>query len=165
MTQRKSPPTHAPFTYNIMDMMLASPTLLMPQEKRTFQLTRMWAALATIEKGEAPTTEDWRLCSDAVNMMETLVKDMQRCEDTQGLLDDAVLALADSGRRHMSTGAAIRLDAKGIFAVRSVLEDYADMLGQLSHRVMIVCHMKTERRVREILSGKKQPNDVEVMAL
>lgn len=161
--KRAKPPTKAT-TYTWFDALMASPTEPMPQEKRHYQLIRMWQALADIEKAPAPTTEDWRVVSDAVNLVETLVVDMKICEDASGLLNDAVAAMASAGRRYRQHG-TIRLDATGIQAVRAVLEDYAAALDILPHRTMVQCHMRTEKRIRAIFDGKKQPHDVEVMAL
>jgi hypothetical protein len=151
-------------TYTLLDLMMASSTEPMPLEKRRYQLTRMWSGLAAIEKAPEPTTDDWRVCSDAVNLMETLVDDMKLCADDSGLLADAVAALAMAGRRHQA-GGHIRLDGQGIQAVRAVLEDYASMLERLSHRTMLGCHQLTERRLRAILAGKRKPHDVEIMEL
>jgi hypothetical protein len=151
-------------TYTLLDLMMASSTEPMPLEKRRYQLTRMWSGLAAIEKAPEPTTDDWRVCSDAVNLMETLVDDMKLCQDSSGLLQDAVAALAMAGRRHQA-GGHIRLDAQGIQAVRAVLEDYASMLESLSHRTMLRCHQLTERRLRAILAGKRKPHDIEIMDL
>jgi uncharacterized protein YyaL (SSP411 family) len=150
-------------TYTQLDLMLASPTEPMPLDKRTHQLTRMWGGLAAIERAAAPSTDDWRVCSDAVNLMESLVA-AGWVDDAQGLLADAVQALAHAGRRHLA-GHAIRLDAAGIQAVRAVLEDYAAALGQIDHRTMLYAHRATEARIREIQRGRKRPHDVEVMAL
>jgi uncharacterized protein YyaL (SSP411 family) len=150
-------------TYTQLDLMLASPTEPMPLDKRTHQLTRMWGGLAAIERAAAPSTDDWRVCSDAVNLMESLVT-AGWVDDAQGLLADAVQALAQAGRRHLA-GHAIRLDANGIQAVRAVLEDYAAALAQIDHRTMIYAHRATEARIREIHAGRKRPHDVEVMAL
>jgi hypothetical protein len=57
------------------------------------------------------------------------------------------------------------LDGSGIQAVRSVLADYSDLLEVLPARTMIKAHRETERRIHEILAGKKKPHDVEVMDL
>jgi uncharacterized protein YyaL (SSP411 family) len=145
----------------MMDVMMASPDRPMNPERRRHQLTRMWDGLASIETAPAPTTEDWRVCSDAVNLMETMVT-MQIVEDENGLIDDAVTALAMAGRRHMKNG-VIRLDARGMQAVRAVLEDYASVTEQISERALIQVHRNTEKRIREILTGRKKPHDVEVM--
>ena len=145
----------------MMDVMMASPDRPMNPERRRHQLTRMWGGLASIETAPAPTTEDWRVCSDAVNLMETMVT-MQIVEDENGLIDDAVTALAMAGRRHMKNG-VIRLDAQGMQAVRAVLEDYASVTEQISERTLIQVHRNTEKRIREILTGRKKPHDVEVM--
>lgn len=150
-------------TYTLLDEMTASPTQPLPEATRRHQLTRMWAGLASIEKAATPTTDDWRVCSDAVNLMETLV-DMYVVEDNSGLLQDAITALAMSGKRH-TAGNAIRLDAQGIQAIRAVLEDYASVIEQVSARTMIHCHRLTERRIREMLLGRKRPHDVEIINL
>lgn len=151
-------------TYSLLDEMAASPTQPLPEATRRHQLTRMWAGLASIETADKPTSDDWRVCSDAVNLMETLV-DMYVVEDNSGLLQDAIEALALSGKRHMTAGSSIRLDAKGIQAVRAVLEDYSSVIEQVSARTMIHCHRRTERQIREILSGKLRPHDIEIINL
>jgi len=150
-------------TYGPLAELLASPIAPMPKGLRLHQLTRMWQGLAAIEKAPAPTTEDWRVCSDAVNLMETLVE-MGQVHDPGGLLLDAVATLAMAGKRH-TAGGAIRLDGQGIQATRAVLEDYAQALEALPHRTMVVCHRLTEKRLREILAGRRRPHDVEVVDL
>ena len=150
-------------TYTLLDEMTASPTQPMPASSRIHQLTRMWEGLHAIELEPEPSTDDWRVCSDAVNLMETLVS-MGTVEDTSGLLMDAITALAMAGRRHVA-GGAIRLDALGIQAVRAVLEDYSSMLEQLPARTMVRCHRITERRIQQILAGRKRPHDVEIVKL
>lgn len=154
------PPT---FTYTLWHELMASTIEPMPLTKRTHQVTRMLQGLASIEQAAAPTTEDWRLCSDAVNLMETFVQ-LQVAEDRQGLLNDAIAALAAAGRRHKG-GMPIRLDGPGIQAVRAVLEDYTELLGSLPARTVIRAHRLTERRIAAILAGKRRPHDVEVMDL
>lgn len=150
-------------TYGPLAELLASPIAPMPKDKRLHQLTRMWQGLAAIETAPTPTPDDWRVCSDAVNLMETLIT-MGEVQDTNGLLPDAVDALAMAGKRAMQ-GHAIRLDGKGITATRAVLEDYAQVLDVLPHRTMVRCHRLTEKRIRQILAGHKQAHDVEVIDL
>jgi hypothetical protein len=150
--------------YTLFDEMAASPTELLPQDWRTYQLTRMYEGLAAMEKAPTPTTDDWRVVSDAVNLMETLIVDMKVCEDTSGLLMDAITAMAMAGKRNMA-GGAIRLDGAGIQAVRAVLEDYAALLDMLPARTMIRCHRLTEKRLHELLDGKRKPHDVEITAM
>lgn len=145
-------------THGLLDTLFARPDAPMPEEKRRHQLTRMYGGLHALETAPAPTPDDWRVVSDAVNLMETLVMDMQICEDASGLLSDAVAALA-------LAGAAIRLNAQDIHIVRAVLADYSAMLETLSERTMIECHRRTERRVAEIHAGKSRPHDVQVVAV
>ena len=153
-----------PKRYTLLDEMAASPTDPLPAAYRTHQLTKMYEGLNAMETAPAPTTDDWRVVSDAVNLMETLVVEMKVCEDAGGLLMDAITALAVAGKRNMA-GGTIRMDGTGIQAVRAILSDYADLLDVLSARTMIRCHRLTEKRLHEILDGKKKAHDVEIVDL
>jgi len=151
------------YTYTALDVLLASPTDPTPIDKRTHQLSRMWQGLAALETAPDPTSDDWRVCSDAVNLLETMV-DMRVCEDSSGLLMDAVTAMAQAAKRNMK-GQTLRLSGQGMQAVRAVLEDYAAVLEQIPHRTALDAHRRTERRIHEISSGRRKPHDVEVMKL
>lgn len=151
-------------TYSLLDAMTASPDAPMPADKRRHQLTRMYQGLAALETSPEPTTDDWRVCSDAVNLMETFVLTMKVCEDDTGLLMDAVTALALAGKRHMA-GGQIRLDGPGIQAVRAVLEDYAELLDILPHRTVVQCHRLTEKRIQEIFANRAKAHDIEIVEL
>jgi mRNA-degrading endonuclease YafQ of YafQ-DinJ toxin-antitoxin module len=157
----KRKPAGRPKTYNVFNELLASPTEPLPQEYRTHQLTRMYEGLHALETADNPTTEDWRVVSDAVNMLETLVVEMQVCEDASGLLQDAIRGLAVAGQRHKREGKPIRLDGPGIQAVRAMLASYAELLDLLPARIMYRCHRLTEQRIHDILDGRKRPHDVE----
>lgn len=150
-------------TYTLWDELTADPVEPMPADKRTHQLNRMWGGLAALETSPEPTVDDWRVCSDAANLMETLV-DMGEMQDPDGLVDDCVKALADAGRRYQQ-GQALRLDGAGIRALRGVLEDYAEALAALPHRTMVRCHRRTERRIFGIVKGKKQPQDICIVSI
>lgn len=150
--------------YTLLDELTASPTDPLPEHWRTHQLTKMYQSLNQLEQGENPTPDDWRICSDAVNLVETLVVDMKVCQDDSGLLMDAITALAMAGRRNKD-GKTLRLDGAGIVAVRAILQDYSDLIEVLPARVMVRCHRLTEKRLHEILDGKKRPHDVEIVDL
>ena len=152
-----------PKTYTVLDELMASPTEPMPAEYRTHQLTRMYEGLHSLEKADEPSTDDWRVVSDAVNMLETLVVEMKVCDDDSGLLMDAVRALAVAGQRHKREGKPIRLDGPGIQAVRAVLASYAELLEVLPARIMYRCHRLTEKRIHAILDGRTRPHDVEIV--
>lgn len=151
------------YRYTLLDVIQASATEPMPQLHRLHQLTRMYEGLRALETSPEPTTDDWRVCSDAVNLMETLIG-MGTVEDGTGLLVDAITALAMAGKRHKQ-GHAIRLDAPGIQAVRAILEDYAAVIEVVPHRTMVQAHRLTEKRIHDILHGRRQPHDLEVLDL
>lgn len=143
---------------------MASPTEPLPEKFRTHQLTMMYQGLHAMETAPAPTLDDWRVVSDAVNLMETLVVEMKVCEDSSGLLMDAITALAVAGKRNMA-GGTIRMDGVGIQAVRSILSDYAELLNMLPARTMYRCHRLTEKRLHDLLDGKRKPHDVEITSM
>jgi hypothetical protein len=151
-----------PKRYTLLDEMTASPTEPLPQAWRTHQLTKMYQGLHQLEQGEDPQPNDWRLVSDAINLVETLVQEMKVCEDGSGLLMDAITAMAKAGKRSKA-GQSLRLDGEGIVAVRSILSDYAELIDMLPARVMVRCHRLTEKRLHEILDGKRGPHDIELM--
>jgi hypothetical protein len=160
---KRKPASGRPKTYNVFNELLASPTEPLPQEYRTHQLTRMYEGLHALETAAEPGKEDWRVVSDAVNMLETLVVEMQVCEDASGLLQDAIRGLAVAGQRNKREGKPIRLDGPGIQAVRAVLASYAELLDLLPARTMYRCHRLTEQRMHDILAGRKRPHDVEIV--
>jgi hypothetical protein len=57
------------------------------------------------------------------------------------------------------------LDGEGIVAVRSILRDYAELIDVLPARTMVRAHRLTERRIHEILDGKRRAHDIEIMDL
>ena len=161
---RKRKPQPRPRHYSILNEMMASPTEPLPEKFRTHQLTMMYQGLHAMEIAPAPTTDDWRVVSDAINLMETLVVDMKVCEDSSGLLMDAITGLALAGKRNMA-GSILRMDGAGIQAVRAILSDYAELLDVLSARTMIRCHRLTEKRLHDLLDGRRKPHDVEITSL
>lgn len=150
-------------TYSLMHELLASATAPMPDAHRLHQLTAMHQALRALELEQTPNRNDWRCLSDCPNLMETLVT-MGIVIDADGLIQDAVNALALAGKRH-SAGAALRLDGRGLQALRGVLADYSAVLDAVPHRTMVRCHRKTEQRIQAIRAGKAQAHDVEVVEL
>ena len=58
----------------------------------------------------------------------------------------------------------LRLSGPGMQAVRAVLEDYRDVIEALSARTMIRAHRLTEKRLHDILEGRRLPHDVEVIS-
>lgn len=153
-----------PKRYTLLDEMTASPTEPLPEAWRVGQLTKMYEALHQLEQGDDPQPDDWRLVSDAVNLVETLVVEMKVCEDANGLLMDAITALAKAGKRSKA-GQDLRLDGEGIVAVRSILRDYAELIDVLPARTMVRCHRLTEKRIQDMLDGKRRPHDVEICDL
>lgn len=164
---RKHTRTH----YTHWHELLASPTAPMPAERRRHQLTRMHLGLEEIARTERPGTDAWRVLSDAINLVQTLVKhgpwpdcegDLVDIHDTTGLLDTAMLSMSIAGERWLQ-GQPMRLDGPGLHAVREVLASYASLLGELPERTVIRCHRATEKRLAEIM--RRVPDGVHVVAV
>lgn len=155
----------APRAYTLLDEITASATAPMPEPTRLAHMNTIRQALYAIETLDRPTRDHWRCVSDAVNFMETFIRDLKLCADPGDLLTDAIAALAFAGQRHIERGLPIRLDGPGIAAVRAIVADYHEILQQVPHRVAIRCHRNTERRIRKVLHGVKQSHDVSLIAL
>ena len=184
MKARRPARTH----YSLLHEMLASSTEPLPQGYRRHQLTRMYGGLEEIAHAATPGTDSWRVLSDAVNLIETLVicgdkpevapggkvigSHWRGCDgapvevrDADGLIRDAVTALAHAGQRH-TQGKAIRLDGPGLAAARSALESYAALLDALPARTMIRCHRLTEQRLVKVFNRLgSAPDGVHVVAV
>ena len=153
--------------YTLIDEMQASTTTPVPEAHRIHQLTRMWEALAALETQPSPPADDWRVCSDAVNLMETLVEcgPWMDCQgqlvdvlDGSGLLKEAIAAMAG-----LVLAPQQQVPPPGsLHCVRMVLIDYAEALGRLNERSVIRCHRMTAKRILEVRRGKRQPGDVVV---
>lgn len=156
--QQHVPPVHYPAVREL----LASAIEPMPWAQRDAQLSAMWAGFLALQRAEQPSPNDWRVCSDAVNLLETLVA-MGECADHSGLLPDAIAALGAAGHRAMQ-GKVLRLDGAGIQAIQAVLEDYAQALAALPERTVLRAHRLTEKRIRAILA-KPSSGQMEVIAL
>lgn len=147
-------------TYTMMDVLMASPEKPLPIEKRMYQLQVMWDAMDNLEKSPKPTVRDWESVADAVNMMEAL-RDIGVVEDPEKLIEDAIEAMAKAGYR-AKQGANIRLDGPAINLMRGLLEDYCTALNELPARTVITAHRHAEKRITQMLRGKKQETDVVV---
>lgn len=161
--------------YTMLHELMASPSEPLPEHKRRHHMGKIHRALQALISAEAPTTDDWRIVSDIVNMIETLTThagghwpdcdgDLIHMEDETGLLMDAITAMAKCGQRH-TAGSKIRLDGPGIAALKAIVGSYEDVITALPERSMIKCHRLTERRMQEILQGRKQAHDVELVAI
>lgn len=145
-------------TYTLLDEMAASPIRPMTPKERAEHVGLMRRGLDAIVGADAPNIHDWRCAVDAINLTETLVVTMGVAEDPSGLLQDAVAAMAAAAERH-ADGKPLRLDGPGIHAVRSVLDDYDELLALIPMRTFVRAYRLTERRIRDILAGKGQPHD------
>lgn len=149
--------------YSGFEYLSASTKNPMPQAKREYHLDVMRKGLHNIVHADKPSLDDWRVVSDAVNMMETLVVGGY-FKDADGLLTDAANAMAEAAAHYRRYG-VIRLHDRDIAGVRGVLEDYAQALDALPHRTMVKCHMDTAKRIGAIANGKTRKRDIVVVSI
>ncbi len=164
------PGTWAATSYTLLDELAAtSTTAPLPEAYRTYHLERMQQGLAALETQAAALAEDWRVCSDAINLMETLVNcgpwatyqgQLVDVVDSSGLLREATDAMVLVIRLPVGEAPPPGL----LHSVRMVLEDYAEAIGVLSHRSMVRCHRMTAKRIAGILRGDKKDGDVVVVS-
>jgi len=146
--------------YTLLDVVKASATHPMPEATRQSWLTRILLALNNIEVGDKPGVEDWRILSDAVNLTETMI-DAGLVEDADGIKERGLGEMAVAGARYLE-GKPMRLSGEGIQVMRALVQDVGDVMAQMPHRDMVKVHIATERRMAEIVRGKRRPGDVVV---
>lgn len=140
-------------TYTLMHELMASSTEPLAPEKRNYHLARIRQGLYNIARAPQPSYDDWKVCSTAVNMMETLIE-MGVVQDPDGLHADAIKSMAEAGTRHAEKGVAIRLSGFGIQAMQALVRDYGEVIEQIPARTMIRAFRLTEQKV-ERMFGKK----------
>ena len=74
-------------TYTHFDELLASSVNPFSIEKRTYFLTRIYEALDAIQ--HSPDIENWRTIADVINLLTTLIEDMQVLEDSEKTIQQA----------------------------------------------------------------------------
>jgi len=149
-------------TYSVMDAMLASPDHPMKEERRQYQLMVIRTALYSIERADNPSVDDWKIISQAINMMEMLVE-MGFAKDEDGLIQDAIDSMATAAQRYKDKN-VMRFTGSEMNVIRGIVDDYQTMIENLDERTMIYCHRNTEMRLQNILKGKARPTDVRITA-
>ena len=142
--------------YSLLDELMADNVKPLPEEYRTHQLGRMRNGFNNLSTATNPSIDDWIVCADAINLMETLVEDMHICEDSSGLLSDAIAAMKSVGK----TVQAQKLTETNMQAIEAVISDYADVVEVLSARTMVRCHRLTEQKLHKILDKKPKQNAI-----
>ena len=150
-------------TYSSTQLLMADPERPMASTRARHQLTRMYLAMDAIARSPRSNLEDWRLLTDAINLMETIVQ-AGHARDESGLLGDAITAVAQAWQRRERSGAALRLDGPGLAACRAVLADWSAAIEQLPERTILAAHVATERRIHAILT-RSDVREHDVIAL
>lgn len=149
-----------PGHYTLMDELMADPVKPLPVRDRQYTIGGMLQALAAIKTDPVPSLTHWRVLSDMVNIMHTLI-DMGELTDENALLHDAMEAMVGAAERHKA-GHPLRFDGPGVQSMAALAEDYTTVIETLPARTMIRSHRLTEKRIHAIRKGKKRPSDVVV---
>jgi hypothetical protein len=159
--KRSRVPRHVPL-YSAIAVTLSSTTEPLSEDFRAHTIERLRAAVQAMTTDEQPTVEDWRVCCDAVNAMETIVK-KEWATDEHGLQPDALLAMALAGQRLMD-GKPLRLDEVGATAMRHLIVDYEACMAGLSEKSMRIVFNETDRRTHDLRHGiNRNPHDTHVV--
>ena len=140
-------------TYTHFDELLANPVNPFPVEKQTYFLTRIYEALDAITG--KPDIENWRTLADVINLLTTLVEDMEVLEDKEKTIQqakDVIRQAFESNNRSLSV-----VDS-GI--IHALVESLEEAVQTLPARIVIRAHRLTEKRVQSILNGRRQHGDI-----
>jgi len=140
-------------TYTHFDELLANPVNPFPVDKQTYFLTRIYEALDAITA--EPDIENWRTLADVINLLTTLVEDMDVLEDSERIIQqakDVIRKAFESNNRSLSV-----VDS-GI--IHALVESLEEAVQTLPARTVIRAHRLTEKRVQSILNGNRQHGDI-----
>lgn len=140
-------------TYTHFDELMANPVNPFSVEKRTYFLTRIYEALDSIKVD--PDIENWRTIADVINLLTTMVEDMDVLEDT----DKTIQTCKDVIAKYFSTGKHI-LSSVETDIIHSLVESLAEAVEVLPERAFIKAHRITEKRVQSILNGNRKHGDI-----
>lgn len=140
-------------TFTLLDQLMAPADATFDAAQRDQLMKPLRDALDSIAQDEAPTADAWDFCTDAYNLIDTVVT-MGLAEDPDNLRRDANLALTAAAMRS-NAGGHIRLDGPGIVAMRALLRDFSEILEGLSQRAVIAVHRETVRRISAVVTGRK----------
>lgn len=132
-----------------------------PAEKRERVMARFRSSLETIARGSHPGAVEWRDLADACNLVEALTLHMGRLVPDEVLpsVAAAVQSMKEAAHRY-SDGGALRLDARGLEALRDVLAIYEQCLEGLTEREIEQARAETERRILAIRRSKKPSSEI-----
>lgn len=149
--------------YSAIVVSLSSTSSPMPLAFREQMLWELRAAVqAMAGEGDGPTLEHWRVCCDAVNVLETIVT-KGWATDPDGLQREALNGLAEAGRA-AEAGAPLALTAAAAEAMRYLIDDYEQCLAGLAEKSMRIALNETDRRTYALRHGiNRDHNDSHVV--
>lgn len=145
-------------SFTMIDELMASPTEPMPAAMAADRVATAMRHFQQITTALAPTSLDWRCCAMIGNIMEVLLE-LEIVQDPDKLLQDAFQALRAAAGRNIAKGLAIRLDGPGMASVRTLIEQYGEILAAAPHRTIINAYRQTERRMVAMDAGKLRAGD------
>lgn len=138
----------------------ASKTTAIPKTQQDDILTRLEGALANLREAPTPSKWAWRDLTDMVNFLQSLIE-LGWATDESGHIEAAKEALYRSSRALEDHG-TIRLDGPGLSAMREVIDQFTDLLGQLSAHSYWMAVRHTKQRIQRLLLGGKKQGDIVV---
>lgn len=132
-------------SYSCFDALFANPDQPMPAAIMDTYLLRLYGAVAELD-GEM-TTENWNFLVDIQNQMQTMVL-LGVCADTDDLIVDANLALT-AAERVWREEKKITFTLDQALAIRSLADDFVEVVKTISHRQMLQFHRITQARINK----------------
>lgn len=138
----------------------ASKTEALAKPRRDQMLHRLEVALAHMRDEANPTKWAWRDLTDMVNFLQSLTE-LGWATDEGGHIDAAKLVLFNAGRSLEGQGCA-RTDDAGDASLREVLQQFGELLAQLSAHSYWHAVRHTKNRIQALLVGgaKRQGDTV-----
>jgi hypothetical protein len=122
------------------------------EDRRRKVMLAFLTAIESMRAGAHPGVDEWRSLSDAVNTVETLAIWQKKVDPAEVMptVNAAIAAMVHASRR-FKAGQGMRLDARGLEALRDVIGLYEQCATLFTEREMAMAQAETQRRVNVLL--------------
>lgn len=126
----------------------------MPKKTRDRLVLRAYTALNSLTSGKEGNDVDALAdISDVVNVTETLAVHLKQLDAAATVYTQAANTAMKAAQERYKAGKALRLDGKGIDAVRSVIAIYEQCLELLTERQVEEAFKRTAQEVRKVIAS------------
>jgi len=147
------------YTYGPFAELMADPVNPLPQDKITYHMTKIYEGLEALDQMLHPEVYHWQVVADAANMLDTLSREMNILDDSNGVVRESMEIMARAWA-DQEQGLPNTLDHDDLAKLRLIVNSYMEAIETLPERIMVRAHRMTEKRMYAALNGNRRREDI-----